>query len=93
MSFLTGEDGTRNLPDRSCRTGLNPDLYFQTLYHINEQKKIMKKSLKKSLKKKLKIYIFFPIFKCPASGKENVQFPDSPDFEKLPDSGAGLDVR
>ena len=27
MSFLTGQDP--NLLDRSCRTGLNPDLYFK----------------------------------------------------------------
>ena len=35
---------------------------------------------------------FFPIFKSPASGKENVRFPDSPDFDNLPDIRTGLDV-
>jgi hypothetical protein len=31
--------------------------------------------------------------KSPASGKENVRFPNSPDFENLPDFQTGLDVR
>ena len=28
----------------------------------------------------------------PASGKENVRFPDSPDFENLPDFRTGRDL-
>ena len=41
---------------------------------------------------KKKFGIFF-ISKSPASGKENVRFPDSPDFENLPDFWTGRDVR
>ena len=37
--------------------------------------------------------IFSSSFKSPASGKENVRFPDSPDFENLPDFRTGRDVR
>ena len=40
--------------------------------------------------------IFSSIFKrvkSPASGKENVRFPDSPDFENLLDFRTGRDVR
>ena len=43
-----------------------------------------------------KIDFFLAIFKSvksPASGKENVRFPDSPDFENLPDFRTGRDVR
>ena len=36
--------------------------------------------------------IIFKSFKSPASGKENVRFPDSPDFEKLPDFQTRRDV-
>ena len=32
-------------------------------------------------------------FKSPASKKEKVRFPDSPDFEKFPDFRTGRDVR
>ena len=38
-------------------------------------------------------FLIFRSFKSPASGKENVRFPDSPDFENLPDFRTGLDVR
>ena len=50
---------------------------------------------KKKLKKKIEVlfFIFFPILKSPASGKENVRFPDSPDFDNLPDFRTGRDVR
>ena len=34
-----------------------------------------------------------PKFAGQASGKENIRFPDSPDFEDLPDIGTGHDVR
>ena len=37
--------------------------------------------------------IIFKSFKSPASGKENVRFPDSPDFETFPDFQTGRDVR
>ena len=33
------------------------------------------------------------MFKSPTSGKENVQFQDSPDFDNLPDFRTGRDVR
>ena len=51
----------------------------------------MKKNLKKKFEKK--IGDFFSIFKSPASRKENVRFPDSPEFENSPDFGTGRDVR
>ena len=47
-------------------------------------------------KRKKKLDFFFLIFrsfKSPASGKENVRFPDSPDFENSPDFRTGRDVR
>ena len=34
----------------------------------------------------------FKSFKSPASGKENVLFPDSPYFENFPDFRTGRDV-
>ena len=40
------------------------------------------KQTKKKLKNKI-IIIIFKSFKSPASGKENVWFLDSPDFEKI----------
>ena len=39
------------------------------------------------------ILYFFRSFKSPASGKENVRFPDSPDFENSLDFQTGRDVR
>ena len=49
----------------------------------------MKKELKKTKKhlkiSEKKIFIIFSIFKSPVAGKENGRFPDSPDFENLPD--------
>ena len=49
---------------------------------------------KKFEKKVLKFYFlyFFPIFKSPVSGKENVWFPVSPDFDNLPDFRTGRDI-
>ena len=43
----------------------------------------------------LKFLLFLKVLKLksPASGKENVRFPDSPDFENLPDFRTGRDVR
>ena len=42
-------------------------------------------------KQKLKfLKIFFKSAKSPASGKENVRFPDSPEFEKFRTSGPDL---
>ena len=58
----------------------------------NKQKNLEKK-------KKNVFWNFFLLFikvlklKSPASEKENVRFPDSPDFEKLPDFRTGRDVR
>ena len=51
----------------------------------------MKKKFEKKIEKK--IDDFFSIFKSPASRKENVRFPASPDFENLPDFRTGRDVR
>ena len=53
-----------------------------------QKRNLEETKLKKSLKKK--VWIFFSIFKSiksPTSGKENVQFQDSPDFKfaGLPD--------
>ena len=55
----------------------------------------MKKQFEKKNEKKNVEFFFdsFLIFKSPAFGKENVQFPDSPDFENLPDLQTGRDVR
>ena len=47
-------------------------------------------TLSKTEKKNLD---FLSIFKSPVSGKENVQFPDSPGFDNLPDFRTGRDVR
>ena len=49
---------------------------------------------KKNLEKNTKNRIFFDFYRVesPASGKENNWFPDSPDFENLPDFGTGRDV-
>ena len=48
----------------------------------------MKKNFEKNI-----FLIFFSIFKSPVSRKENILFPDSPDFENLPDFRTGRDVR
>ena len=58
---------------------------------LQKKKKIEKKIWKK--KNYFLFFYFFPIFKSPASGKENVRFPDSPDFDNLPDFQTGRDVR
>ena len=61
--------------------------------------KINKKKIEKKIEKKRKIgflKIFssiFKSFKSPASGKENVWFPDSPDFDNFPEFRTGRDVR
>ena len=52
-----------------------------------DKKKILKENLNK------KDFEFFSIFKSQASGIENVRFPDSPDFEELPDFQTRLGVR
>ena len=44
-------------------------------------------------KKKIEILKFFSIFKSQASGKENVRFPNSLDFENFPDFWSVRDVR
>ena len=82
MSFLNGQDRTPNiarqvLPD-GTESGLNILPYKYT----------------KTEREKNIFGIFFSIFKSPASGKENIQvrFPDSPDFENLPDFQTGRDV-
>ena len=52
---------------------------------------------KKFIKKKMKLDFFSIKISVkslsPASGKENVRFLDSPDFESLPDFPTGRDVR
>ena len=66
----------------------------------NRQKNLEKKKFEK---KKIERFeeIFFLLFfsytfksvKSPASGKENIRFPDSPDFENMLDFRTGRDVR
>ena len=63
------------------------------LDQINKQKKFEKKMKKK---KKIVVVVVLSIFisvRSPVSGKENVRFPDSQDFEKIPDLWNGHDVR
>ena len=55
------------------------------LDQINKQKKFLKKKWKK------KLISFFSIFESVKSPEENVQFPDSPDFEIFPDLRTWLD--
>ena len=43
--------------------------------------------------KKIEKKIYFLSVKSPTSGKENVRFPNSPDFEKVLDFRTGDDVR
>jgi hypothetical protein len=64
---------------------------------VNKQKEIWKKKLKNFQKKFLIdlfcLSFFFLSFKSPASGKEIVQFLDSPDFEIFQDFRTGRNVR
>ena len=55
------------------------------LGQINKEKKFEKKFWKKI------IIIFFSIFESVKSPEENVEFPDSPDFEIFPDLRTWLD--
>jgi hypothetical protein len=58
----------------------------ELLDQINKEKENLKK----------KFIFFFSIFisvHSPVSGKENVRFPDSSNFENFPDLRAGRDVR
>jgi hypothetical protein len=96
------------LPDRT-ESGLIflTSLGYQLSYDISMDTNLVSKNLnwdvfkkilkKKNLKKNLTIFFFlsstFKSGKSPASGKENVRFPDSPDFENLPDFRTGRDVR
>ena len=75
-------------------------MYLKKIKKKLKKKELKKKIWKKKFEKKKNIYIFFWIFssifksfKSPASGKENVRFPDGPDFENLPDFRTGRDVR
>ena len=54
----------------------------------------MKKKLKKILKNIFDFFLnfFLSIFKSPSSRKETVWFPDSPNYENLPDFWTGRDV-
>ena len=53
----------------------------------------MKKKRKKFVNKVLDVFSIFKSVKRTESGKDNVQFPDSPDFENLQDFRTGGDVR
>jgi hypothetical protein len=96
-----GRTGHPNLSDKFCQTGLNPDFYFSTFYIPNNKisLKLIKLKLllfkkvnkQKRIEKKLKIWLLS--LKTPAFGKENVWFPNSPNFEKFPDFRIGRDVR
>ena len=62
---------------------------------IQELKKIFEKNFEKKKNSKF-FFSFFFVFnsiKSPVSGKENVRFLDSPDFENSPDFQTGRDVR
>ena len=70
--------GHLNLLDRTCQTGLNPDLFFKTFYHINKQKKIMKKFLKKKFwKKNLNYFLLFLRVQSPGRKKTMSLFCDT----------------
>ena len=53
----------------------------------------IQKLKKEFWKKKLDFFSIFNSSKSPATGKENVRFPDSPDFENFPDFRTGRDVQ
>ena len=57
------------------------------LDQINKQKNLEEEKSEKKV-----LILFFPFLKSPASGKENVRFPDSPDFEISLDFRTGYDV-
>jgi hypothetical protein len=63
--------------------------------YLKQKKKILKQ--KKNwfffFWNSLILFFIFKSVKCPASGKEDVWFPDSPDSENLPDFQTGRDVR
>ena len=65
------------------------------MYLKINKKKIWKKKIEKKVwKKKVLIFSFiFKSVKSPASGKENIRFPDSPDFVNFPDIRTRRDVR
>ena len=79
----------KNLEKKIWKKILKKKIWKKKFEKKKFEKKVWKKNLKKKFEKKnLKFYffyfIFFPIFNSPASGKENVRFPDSPDFDNLP---------
>ena len=59
------------------------------------EKKLKNWKIEKNLKKNYFLIFssIFKSFKSPASRKENVRFPNSPDFENLPDFRTGRDVQ
>ena len=74
---------------------LDTNLASKFLDQINKQNiNVEKKNKKiKILKKRIGSFSIFKSVKSLASGKEDVQFPDSPDFENLPDFRTGRDVQ
>ena len=103
MSFFTGQDRTPKfagqvLPDRT-KSGLifyiPNNRISMKFFKLKQTKKLRKKEFEKKFEIFFEIFFFliFRSFKSPASGKENVRFPDSPDFENSPDFRTGRDVR
>ena len=90
MGFLTRLDRTPKFPWQVLSDQTESGLIIRTFYQINKQQQ---QQQQKKWKKKYEIFEIFSIFKSPASRKENVRFPDSPDFDNLPDFRTGLDVR
>ena len=76
---------------RSMDTNLVSKVLNWDVFETN-QKKILKKKIEK-IEKKIKIISIFKSVKSLVSGKEDVRFLDSPDFENLSDFWTGCDDR
>ena len=94
ITVRSGSPANFQSPD-SPKTGRSPS-QTPDFYHLKKGGKNPKKYqfLKKNFENFFLDFflIFFPIFssdKSPASGKENVRFLVSPDFENLPDFRTG----
>ena len=84
MSFLTGQDRTPKFAGQVLLDQSESPLIF---LNILPNKKTRNK-IEKKFEKKFKLFFpfdLFSIFISLGSGKENVQFPDSPDFDILSD--------
>ena len=73
----------------------NFDTYGDPIWSINYNLKTFLKSSKPFVLfvSDKSLFSIFKSVKSPAFGKENVRFPDSPEFENLPDFRTGRDVR